>query len=67
MEWIEDNTGSEGYDIITDIEDIERIYKHFCAEDRIGIYKELLTEFESIEDYEFCCQLRDKIKDLQNQ
>jgi len=67
MEWIENNTGSEEYELISNIEDIERIYKHFCAVDRISIYKELLKESEHIEDYTFCCQLRDKIKDLQNQ
>jgi len=66
MEWVEDNTGSDEYEIITDMEDIERIYKHFCAEDRIAIYNELLTEFENLEDYEFCCEIRDKIKELKN-
>ena len=66
MEWIENNTGDESYEIITDIEDIEKIYKHFCAQDRIAIYNELVKEFEHIEDYEFCCQLRDKIKELNN-
>jgi len=64
MEWTENNTSEEAYQLITDMEDLENVYKHFCAKDRIEIYKELLIEFEEIEDYEFCCQLRDKIKEL---
>ena len=65
MEWIEDST-NVNYVHVKDMEDIERIYKDFCQEDRIAIYNELLKEFEVIEDYEFCCEIRDKINVLTN-
>ena len=65
MEWTENNTSDE-YIVIDSLEDLEEIYSEFCAKDRIQIYAQLLKEFEQAEDYEFCCEIRDKIKELKD-